>query len=328
MGNMKKTQRREFIKKAGGLTLGVSVLGLTGCGTGSNSEDSEESDGYDTAETREMFFSISLAEWSLHNALFANEMTNLDFPEMAMQEFGISGVEYVNSFFKDKAKDTAYLADLKGRCDDNGVESILIMCDGEGNLGSADDAERTTAIENHYRWVEAAKYLGCHSIRVNARGEGTAEEVAGYATDGLTRLSTFAKDFDISVIVENHGGYSSDGKWLSNVIKNTGMANCGTLPDFGNFCIEQSEDGCANEYDRYVGVEELMPFATGVSAKSNVFDDEGNEVKTDFRRMLEIVKNAGYTGYIGIEYEGTDLSEKEGILATKYLLEKVGLELA
>ncbi len=325
MGNIKKMQhRREFIKKAGGLTLGVGVLGLSGCAGGGKSE---ESDGYEnTATTKEMFFKISLAEWSLHNTLFAGEMTNLDFPEMTKQEFGISGVEYVNQFFKDKAKDTAYLADLKGRCDDNGVESVLIMCDGEGNLGDADEGKRIEAVENHFRWVEAAKYLGCHSIRVNARGEGTAEEVSGFATDGLAKLSAFAKDFDISVIVENHGGYSSDGQWLSTVIKNTGMDNCGTLPDFGNFCIEASEDGCLNEYDRYVGVEELMPYATGVSAKSNAFDADGNETKTDYRKMLQIVKRAGYTGYIGVEYEGD--SEKEGIIATKNLLEKIGKEMA
>jgi len=329
MGNIiknKKTMqpRREFIKKAGGLTLGVGVLGLSGCATGEKTEDtgSEEES---TQTTGEMFFKISLAEWSLHNALNAKEMTNLDFPVMAKQEFGISGVEYVNQFFKDKAKDTAYLTDLKSRCDDNGVESVLIMCDGEGNLGDADEAKRTTAVENHYRWVEAAKFLGCHSIRVNARGEGTAEEVAAAATDGLARLSTFAKDFDISVIVENHGGYSSDGQWLSGVIKATGLDNCGTLPDFGNFCIERSEDGCANEYDRYKGVEELMP---GVSAKSHVFDENGDESQTDYRKMLKIVKAAGFRGYIGVEYEGSVLSEKDGIIATKKLLEKIGMEMA
>ena len=251
-------------------------------------------------------------------------MTNLDFPVMAKKDFGIDAVEYVNIFFKDKAEDAAYLSQLNTICSDNGVSNVLIMCDGEGNLGDADEAKRIEAVENHYKWVEAAKTLGCHSIRVNARGTGTAEEVAAAAIDGLGRLSEFAKDFDINVIVENHGGVSSDGKWLSNVISLVGMANCGTLPDFGNFCIESGEDGCIKEYDRYLGVKELMPFAKGVSAKSHDFDENGNETHTDYTKMLKIVKEAGYRGHIGIEYEGAEDPENVGIMKTKALLEKVG----
>ena len=243
---------------------------------------------------------------------------------MAKKDCGIDAVEYVNIFFKDKAEDAAYLSQLNTICNDNGVSNVLIMCDGEGNLGDSDEAKRNEAVENHYKWVEAAKTLGCHSIRVNARGTGTDEEVATAAIDGLGRLSEFAKDFDINVIVENHGGISSDGKWLSNVISSVGMANCGTLPDFGNFCIESNEDGCINEYDRYLGVKELMPFAKGVSAKSHDFDENGDEIHTDYTKMLKVVKEAGYRGHIGIEYEGTEDSENMGIMKTKTLLEKVG----
>ncbi len=332
MGNIGKSKiikpRRKFLYQVGGLSLGVGILGLQGCVSSDNGEADESESATAESSAVETLFKISLAEWSLHNALFAEEFTNLDFPAMAKNDFGISGVEYVNIFFKDKAKDTAYLSDLKGRCDDNGVESVLIMCDGEGSLGGSDDAERTEAVENHYKWVEAAKFLGCHSIRVNARGEGSREELAAAATDGLARLSTFAKDFDISVIVENHGGYSSDGQWLSSVIKATAMDNCGTLPDFGNFCIEPSEDGCVDEYDRYQGVEDLMPFATGVSAKSHDFDDDGNEIHTDFFKMMEIVKKSGYRGFVGIEYEGSVDSEPEGIRKTKELLERVFTEVS
>ncbi|NJM24365.1 MAG: TIM barrel protein [Bacteroidia bacterium] len=287
------------------------------------------------AKSNEPFFKISLAEWSFHKALFGNQMTNLDFPGKAKNDFGITGIEYVNQFFKDKAKDQAYLADLKQRCDDLGVTSVLIMCDGEGELGNADEKLRVQAVENHHKWVEAAKFLGCHSIRVNAAGTGTAEEVAKAAADGLHRLSTFAKDFGIGVIVENHGSYSSNGQWLSGVISSVGLDNCGTLPDFGNFCINRTQpetntpEGWANtkcleEYDRYKGVQELMPFAKGVSAKTYTFDEQGNCVETDYDQMLKIVKAAGYNGYIGIEYEGSELSEVEGILATKALLERVG----
>ena len=323
--NKKIQSRRKFIYKAGGLTLGVGMLGMYGCSESGKKDDaSQEETTAEAASASELFFKISLAEWSLHKALFADEMTNLDFPVMAKKDFGIDAVEYVNIFFKDKAEDAAYLSQLNTICSDNGVSNVLIMCDGEGNLGDADEAKRIEAVENHYKWVEAAKTLGCHSIRVNARGTGTAEEVAAAAIDGLGRLSEFAKDFDINVIVENHGGVSSDGKWLSNVISLVGMANCGTLPDFGNFCIESGEDGCIKEYDRYLGVKELMPFAKGVSAKSHDFDENGNETHTDYTKMLKIVKEAGYRGHIGIEYEGAEDPENVGIMKTKALLEKVG----
>ena len=265
-----------------------------------------------------MFFKISLAEWSLHKTLFAKEMTNLDFPEMAAKTFGINAVEYVNQFFKDKAQDKAYLKDLLQRSKDNGVTNVLIMVDGEGNLGATDTQERLKAVENHYKWVEAAKFLGCHSIRVNAAGKGTAEQVKSAAVAGLGQLSDFAAKMKINVIVENHGSYSSNGEWLTDVMRQVNKKNCGTLPDFGNFY----------EYDRYKGVTELMAFAKGVSAKTNVFDENGNEAVIDYGRMLKIVKAAGYRGYIGIEYEGSKISEVEGIKATKLLLERIGAELS
>lgn len=267
---------------------------------------------------KKLFFKISLAEWSLHKTLFAKQMTNMEFPEMAAKTFGIHAVEYVNQFFKDKAQDKTYLKELKQRAKDNGVTNVLIMIDGEGNLGGTNDQERLKAVENHYKWVEAAKFLGCHSIRVNAAGKGTAEEVKAAAIDGLGKLSEFAAKLKMNVIVENHGSYSSNGQWLSDVMRQVNMKNCGTLPDFGNFY----------EYDRYQGVEELMPFAKGVSAKSHDFDANGNDTGIDYARMLKIVKAAGYRGYIGIEYEGSKISEVEGIKATKLLLEKAGAELA
>jgi L-ribulose-5-phosphate 3-epimerase len=264
-------------------------------------------------DAKEPLFKISLAEWSLHRTLGSNKLDNLDFPKAAKEEFGIDAVEYVNQFFKDKAKDEKYLGELKKRCSDLGVTSVLIMCDGEGSLGDPKDAQRTKAVENHYKWVEAAKFLGCHSIRVNAYSEGSFEEQQKLAADGLRRLSEFGAKHDIGVIVENHGGNSSNGKWLAGVMKLVDMKNCGTLPDFGNF----------HGYDRYLGVTETMPFAKGVSAKSHEFDAEGNETKTDYYKMMKIVLDAGYHGYVGIEWEGGKISEAEGIKATKKLLEKV-----
>jgi L-ribulose-5-phosphate 3-epimerase len=264
------------------------------------------------AAEKEPLFKISLAEWSLNKTLFGKKLDNLDFPATAKQDFGIDAVEYVNQFFMDKAKDERYLAELKQRCDDNGVKSLLIMCDDEGHLGDKEDAKRTKAVENHYKWVEAAKFLGCHSIRVNAHSEGSFEEQQKLAADGLRRLSEFAAKSGLNVIVENHGGNSSNGKWLSGVMKLVGLKNCGTLPDFGNF----------GDYGRYQGVEELMPFAKGVSAKSKKFDEAGNETETDYLKMMKIVLAAGYDGYIGIEFEGGG-DEFAGIRATKKLLERV-----
>jgi L-ribulose-5-phosphate 3-epimerase len=270
------------------------------------------------AQEGEPLFRISLAEWSLHRTLRDGKLDNLDFPAFAKNEFGIDAVEYVNQFFKDKANDSAYLADLKKRCEDNGVTSVLIMCDGEGELGNPDEAARTKAVENHYRWVEAAKFLGCHSIRVNAASQGSYEEQMKLAADGLRRLSEFGAPLGIGVIVENHGGLSSNGEWLAGVMKIVDNPNCGTLPDFGNF---QTSPGVW--YDRYKGVAELMPYAKAVSAKSHEFDAQGNEVRTDYFKMMKIVLDAGYHSYVGIEWEGNEPGEVEGIRLTQQLLERV-----
>ena len=264
-------------------------------------------------------FDLSLAEWSLHRTLRSKKMTNLDFPRVTKEKFGITAVEYVNQFFKDKAADQKYLTELKTRCDDLGVSSLLIMIDGEGHLGEAEESRRQKVIDNHKKWVEAAKFLGCHSIRVNAHGIGKSdEEKAANTTKGLRELSEFGQTHEINVIVENHGGLSSNGKWLSKVLKDVGLPNCGSLPDFGNF----------GSYDRYVGIKELMPFAKGVSAKSHNFDAKGNETKTDYVKALQLVLDAGYRGHVGIEYEGRKISEEEGILATKKLLLAVRDQLA
>jgi sugar phosphate isomerase/epimerase len=270
------------------------------------------------ADEKSPLFKISLAEWSLHKTLFAGKLSNLDFAKAAKTEYGIDAVEYVNQFFPTRAKDQKYLAEMKTRAADFGVTNVLIMIDLEGNLGDPDPAKQTKAVENHYKWVEAAKYLGCHSIRVNAHSKGSPREQAKLVSDGLRRVAEFAAPIGLNVIVENHGGLSSNGEWLAGVMKLVSLKNCGTLPDFGNF----------SDYDRYKGVEELMPFAKGVSAKSKDFDSEGNVIETDYRRMMKLVLAAGYHGYVGVEYEGNVLSEPLGILATKKLLETVRLELS
>ncbi|MDJ0365918.1 sugar phosphate isomerase/epimerase family protein [Hymenobacter sp. H14-R3] len=281
------------------------------------------------ALAKQPFFEISLAEWSLHKALFSKKISNLDFPGIAKKDYGISVVEYVNQFFKDKAEDTKYLADLLQRCRDHGVRNHLIMVDGEGDLGAPNQAERLQAVENHYKWVDAAKFLGCLTIRVNAFGKGTAAEVQQAAVDGLGRLNEYAQKQRINVIVENHGSYTSDGKWLLQTIREVGQPSVGILPDFGNFCIRRDtgdlyQGTCLESYDKYQAVQEWMPLAKGVSAKTFDFDAAGNCVETDYPKMFRIIKESGFKGYVGIEYEGEKLSEDDGIRKTKALLEKIG----
>lgn len=335
---MKKT-RRTFIKDSGKLTLGLGLLGLTACANETSTTTNDTKDTVNSAKTmdKKLFFDISLAQWSLHQSLGIRgdkKMDTLDFAAKTRNDFGLDGIEYVNQFFKDKAKDMDYLKQLNQRAKDNGVKQLLIMIDREGGLAEIDDKTRTEAVENHYKWVDAAKFLGCHSIRVNAFSQSPdPEEAAKAAVDGLGRLSEYAKQADINVIVENHGGFSSNGAWLSEVMAQINMDNCGTLPDFGNFCIRRDggqpwEGECVEEYDRYKGVSELMPFAKAVSAKTHDFNAEGEEIHTDYMKVMKIVKDAGYTGYVGVEYEGSSMTEDEGIKATIALLKKVGKALS
>lgn len=268
-------------------------------------------------------FEISLAQWSLHRAFFDGSLDALDFAQTARNDFGLAAVEYVNVFFKERAGDFAYLRDLKARADDHGVRSLLIMVDGEGELAAEDDAERRRAVERHFKWIAAAGFLGCHSIRVNAAGGGKAEEQAARAAESLVRLAELGAPYGVSVLVENHGGRSSDGAWLADVMRRAGDERVGTLPDFGNFRLAEGE-----WYDRYRGVGELMPYAKAVSAKSSAFDADGNETATDFRRMLRIVLDAGYRGHVGVEYEGDAHPEPEGVRLTRDLLVRVRDELA
>ncbi len=270
------------------------------------------------AQAKKPPFTISLAEWSLHRELQKKVIDNLDFAKVTRTVFDIDAIEYVNQFFKDKAEDSAYLAELNKRAKDYNVYQHLIMVDGEGQLGDPDAVARRKAVENHYRWVTAAKTLGCASIRVNAASKGTPEEQMKLAADGLRRLCEFADQHQINVIVENHGGLSSHGDWLVGVMKLVNHPRCGTLPDFGNFY----------EYDRYKGVAELMAYAKGVSAKTHDFDAQGNETTKDDPRLIKIVLDAGYHSWVGIEYEGQKLPEREGIAASLRLLKKMQAQFA
>jgi sugar phosphate isomerase/epimerase len=256
---------------------------------------------------------ISLAQWSLHRALDAKELEPLDFPMQARHDYDIGAVEYVNRFYKDSAGDDAYFKELRKRADAHNVKSLLIMCDHKEALGDPDKAAREKAVEVHKPWLDAAAILGCHSIRVNLAGTGTPEEHAAQAAESLRKLCELADPLGLNVIVENHGGNSSIGSWLMGVMRSVNHPRVGTLPDFGNFY----------EYDRYMGVREMLPFARGVSAKSYDFDDTGEETKINYWRMMKLVRASGYDGHVGIEYEGERMPEPDGVRATKRLLEEI-----
>ncbi len=310
--------RRNFLQQMSGLTAGLALAPE-----------------FLLAETapKKMFFKISLAEWSLHKAIFGKKMTNLDFPLVAKRDYGLDTVEYVSTFFEDKQKDKNYLKELLKRSKDNGVKNHLMMVDGMGDLAAPDKKDRLQAVENHKQWVDASKYLGIKLMRVNVSGSGEPEDMKKVGAEGLSMLAEFAKTMKIDILVENHGGMSSDASWLTGVVKQANTKNTGILADFDNFCV-MSESGiaadgkCANEYNRYKGMKEMMPYVKGLSAKTHYFNEKGECVETDFYKMLQIIKDGGYRGYISAEFEGPNLSEEEGIKKTIALLKKAGAQVS
>jgi len=319
---------------------GMFLLGTYACKQAKKEMEVKAAEEEPKIESPELFFKLSLAQWSMNKMIRNDGVNPYTFAEKA-KSWGFSGLEYVSGLyypeleaddFSEEAMNS-FVEKSNAEAEKYGLENVLIMVDGQGNLAASDVAERDAAVENHYKWVDAAQAMGCHSIRVNLNGSWEQEEWTNASVDGLTKLATYAKPKNINVIVENHGGPSSNGAWLANVMAKVAMDNCGTLPDFGNFCIKR-EDGsyyetkCVEEYDRYLGVKELMPYAKAVSAKSHDFDENGDEKHTDYTQMLQIVKDAGYKGYIGVEYEGREIGEAEGIIATRDLLVKAGSEVS
>mgnify|MGYP006073546867 FL=1 len=273
---------------------------------------------------------ISLAQWSLHRTIkIKKELSPNDFSIKA-REMGFDAVEYVSSLYWNELKSRSIAKitkELVSKSNDNDIKNLLIMVDGEGDLAAKNNYKREKAIENHVKWIEMAHELGCHSIRVNLNGEKEKKNWIEYSSKSLTKLCSFARKDKINIIVENHGGLSSNAKLLAKVMKEVNLDNCGTLPDFGNFCIEKEDpnnyfSNCINEYDKYLGMEELMPYAKAVSAKSFDFNNNGEESTIDFKKIIDIVSSFKYKGYYGIEYEGLNLSEEKGILKTKKLLER------
>jgi len=317
-------ERRKFIQNSLALGLGATALGTLSANTlGKHFLENNPS--------TSPFFKLSLAQWSLHNAIFEGDLNPYDFAAKA-KELGFEGIEYVNQLYKDvteaKDKNSAlkqFIAQSNAQAKVHGVENILIMIDGEGDLAVPSVSKRNKAIENHKTWVEVAAAMGCHSIRINLFGERGEQAWKAQSAESMRKLGEFAAPYKVNIIVENHGYLSSNAALVMEMLDEVNQSNCGTLPDFGNFCLERKGGerwgaNCVKEYDRYKGIEELMPRAFAVSAKSHDFDAQGNETNTDYLRMLKLVKSAGYNGFIGVEYEGSGLSEVDGILATKNLL--------
>ena len=286
-------KRRQFIQTTGSALLAAGAMG--GIAEGSETVVKGK-------------FDISVAAWSWHKMLFAGEVKQIDQPRL-VREAGAKGLELVNSFFPSPQYD--YLNKLKKTAADEGVKILLIMCDGEGNMSSPDFRERRQAVINHKKWLDIAAVLGCHSIRCNSGHQDNAEEGMKFAADSFNELAAYARQYGLNVTIENHWGLSSDPKWLCGLMDMVGVDNFGTLPDFGNF---------PEEVDRYDAVEAMMKYAKAVSAKCYDFGPDGKETKIDFDRMMKIVFDAGYHGFVGVEYEGNRLSELEGIKACVKLL--------
>lgn len=324
--------KRSTLKVAILTGLAILLTGMYSCKDTKKVETEATEMSSEMEKEVEPFFQLSLAQWSMHKMVFDDSVDPYTFAEKA-KGWGFTGLEYVSGlYYKELEKSNfskeamaAFVEKSNAESAKHGMKNVLIMIDGQGDLATSDPKERKKAVENHYKWVDAAADMGCHSIRVNLAGSQNPEEWVSNSVDGLKQLATYAKDKNVNIIVENHGGLSSNAAKLAEVMKAVNMDNCGTLPDFGNFCVKRKDGSyyngeCEEQYDMYQGVMELMPYAKGVSAKSYNFDEDGNETKIDYTKMLEIVKNSGYTGFVGVEYEGDELSEEEGILATKELL--------
>ena len=334
-------KRRIFIQNMALAGLGIGTVGINACSTSASSKKASSGAPNNMVEP---FFKLSLAQWSIHRMIQQDNLDPYQFASLA-KKWGFEGLEYVSQLFMSKKLSMggegfttaldSMVRQLKGEASANEMESLIMMMDLEdevGDLAWSDEAKRTRAIEAHHPWIEASKNIGCHSVRINLFGEKERDAWKSAAVRALSSLGEYASQYNINVIVENHGWLSSDAALLMEAINEVGMDNVGTLPDFGNFCVKRPNNarwaGCVEEYDRYQGVAEMMPAAKAVSAKSSDFDEGGTETNTDYKRMLLIVKDAGYNGYIGVEYEGNELSEEAGILATKNLLLETAKELS
>jgi len=248
------------------------------------------------------------------------------------------------------------------RSNDFGLKNLLIMVDGEGNLANIDRKYNDNSVENHKKWIDCASEMGCHSIRVNLDSDGSLDDWTNNSVESLNKLCEYAKSFGLNIIIENHTTYSGSGgesfaanpEYIINVIKKVDFENIGALPDFGNWCqsfkkrdrselISRFRDNnekddepkvkitssyfstCNKMYDIYEGVSKLLPYAKAVSAKVNSFDENGEDLDIDYTKMLKVIKDSNYSGYIGVEQQASfedNIDPIQAINLTKELLFK------
>lgn len=299
------SNRREFLAQAG-VALAVGAAGLA------HAEETKK-------VKRE--YQISLAGWSLHRTIGKKEdqIPMLDMPKLARERWDIGGIELVNHMLASDAK--TYLDELAKNAAAHNVKILLIMIDGQGDIGAESENMRSIAVRNHQKWIDIAADFGCHSIRMNWGGAPKTvhkdpEALKAFterSVPGFQKLCEYGDTKKINVLIENHWGASSYIEPLTGLMKAVGHPRFGTLPDFGNF---------PDDVDKYAAVDAFMPYAKALSAKCYDFDDQtGLETKIDFEKMLQIcVDKHKYNGFIGIEYEGSRLSEFDGISAANDLL--------
>lgn len=252
----------------------------------------------------------------------------MDFPRLARDAYGLEAIELEASLHYAHVRNDAYFARLRQQCDASGVRCVVISNMWEGNLASLQGQPEQTA-RNYHRWVDIAAIMGCRllTVNVNAR-RGNRDLLAARAAEGLVALTSYSGPRGITVLVENHGWYSAYPPWLVGIMETVNSPFCKLSVDLGNFCTRWDSGQCVEQqYDPYEGVALMMPHARHVSAKMLGFDERGNDVRTDYVRMLRIIRDAGYQGYIGIEYAGDQLSPDHGIRASLALLRRATSEL-
>jgi hydroxypyruvate isomerase len=280
-------------------TMGVAAAALVSTSIGSLGKPS-------TIRNRSLKDDISLAQWALVDEVRAGKWKTTEFAKIAREDFGLNGIEYVNTLFEVPTED--YLKTLKKNAEDHNVTSVLIMVDSEGD-GCMPTAEGRRQFEiNHRKWIDAARYLGCSAIRTNCRGpEGVDKnEALKWAVESYNMLLEYAASAQINVVIENHGGVSNDADFMVALMKQVDSPYFGTYPDWR----EPSK-----EFDNYTYLEKTLPYAGGMS-----YRNQPTEELT--AKMIRLTKSSGYRGWYGIESSGRDEIKKGKSLLNKYLFEK------
>lgn len=286
-----KHTRRSFIKK-------TAILGAAGVLSPAIIKNSMA-----IATPRMSYDDISLAQWALVDEIRAGKWKNLDFPKISREDFGLNGIEFVNTLFE--VPTNSYLNQLRKNADDHGVSMVLIMVDAEG-----DGCEPTAALRkqfdiNHRKWIDIAHYLGCHAIRTNCRGPKDVDkkEALKWAAESYNMLLEYSQQAKISVVIENHGGVSNDPDWMVELMQEVNNLYFGTYPDWRR---------PSDDFDNLDYLKKMLPWAGGMS-----YRNQPTEELT--AKMISLCKDSGYKGWYGIESSGREAIGQGRDLLKKYL---------